>query len=328
MPCEKPTVSIIVPVYNVEKYLPECIDSILEQTFRDFELILVDDGSPDGCPALCDAATEKDGRIRVIHQTNGGLSAARNAGLDIARGEWVGFVDSDDTIAPEMYEKLLAAARENDAEIAVCNMQLVDEHGDPLRREWLEREYIRETAVLSGKEALGEAGSTTMHIAPNKLYRRKLWTEIRFPLGKRNEDFFTLPLLYEECTRVVCIPDAFYNYLQRENSIMNSRVSLKNYDQAEAAGKYWEQLYRNGLWKKLPKTANHVWNLTSEIYSGLSPEDRKSARSIQMCKAQYGILRKTAARCGVPGGLLTKSFLLCQCPKFYLICRNMKNRVK
>ena len=87
MPCEKPTISIVVPVYNVEKYLPECIESILAQTFTDFELILVEDGSPDGCPALCDAAAEKDGRIRVIHQKNGGLSAARNAGLDIARGE-------------------------------------------------------------------------------------------------------------------------------------------------------------------------------------------------------------------------------------------------
>ena len=105
---KSPEISIIVPVYNVEKYLPECIESILVQTFTDFELILVEDGSPDGCPALCDAAAEKDGRIRVIHQKNGGLSAARNAGLDIARGEWIGFVDSDDYIAPEMYEKYLS----------------------------------------------------------------------------------------------------------------------------------------------------------------------------------------------------------------------------
>ena len=106
MPCEKPLLSIIVPVYDVERYLPKCIGSILAQTFTDFELILVEDGSPDNCPALCDAAAEKDARIRVIHQKNGGLSAARNAGLDAARGEWIGFVDSDDYIAPEMYEAL------------------------------------------------------------------------------------------------------------------------------------------------------------------------------------------------------------------------------
>lgn len=95
MPCEKPLLSIIVPVYKVENYLQKCIDSILAQTFTDFELILVEDGSPDGCPALCDAAAAKDARIRVLHQKNGGLSAARNAGLDVARGEWIGFVDSD-----------------------------------------------------------------------------------------------------------------------------------------------------------------------------------------------------------------------------------------
>ena len=115
MPCEKPLLSIIVPVYKVENYLQKCIDSILAQTFTDFELILVEDGSPDGCPALCDAAAAKDARIRVLHQKNGGLSAARNAGLDVARGEWIGFVDSDDYIAPEMYETLYKAVQSTGA---------------------------------------------------------------------------------------------------------------------------------------------------------------------------------------------------------------------
>ena len=96
----RPEISIIVPVYKVERYLNECIDSILAQTFTDFELILVDDGSPDGCPALCDAAVAKDSRIRVIHKPNGGVSSARNAGLDTVRGNWIGFVDSDDSIDP------------------------------------------------------------------------------------------------------------------------------------------------------------------------------------------------------------------------------------
>ena len=101
MPCEKPLLSIIVPVYKVENYLQKCIDSILAQTFTDFELILVDDGSPDNCPALCDAAAKKDSRVRVIHKQNGGVSTARNAGLDAAQGNWIAFVDSDDTAAPE-----------------------------------------------------------------------------------------------------------------------------------------------------------------------------------------------------------------------------------
>ena len=107
---KSPEISIIVPVYQVEKYLNECIDSILAQTFTDFELILVDDGSPDNCPALCDAAAEKDSRVRVIHQQNKGLSGARNAGIDVARGNWLGFVDSDDMIDPTFCEKMLHTA--------------------------------------------------------------------------------------------------------------------------------------------------------------------------------------------------------------------------
>lgn len=126
-----PLLSIIVPVYKVENYLPKCIDSILAQTFTDFELILVEDGSPDNCPALCDAAAEKDARVRVIHQKNGGLSAARNAGLDAARGAWVGFVDSDDYIAPEMYEVLYQAVQSTGADLALCDYAEVDEAGAP-----------------------------------------------------------------------------------------------------------------------------------------------------------------------------------------------------
>ena len=126
-----PLLSIIVPVYKVENYLQKCIDSILAQTFTDFELILVEDGSPDGCPALCDAAAAKDARIRVLHQKNGGLSAARNAGLDVARGEWIGFVDSDDYIAPEMYETLYKAVQSTGADLALCDYAAVDEAGIP-----------------------------------------------------------------------------------------------------------------------------------------------------------------------------------------------------
>lgn len=107
----EPTISIIVPVYKTEAYLEKCVASILAQTFRDFELLLIDDGSPDNCPALCEEAAARDPRIRVIHQKNAGLSAARNTGVEAARGEWIGFVDSDDSIAPEMYETLLTYAR-------------------------------------------------------------------------------------------------------------------------------------------------------------------------------------------------------------------------
>ena len=126
---KRPEISIIVPVYKVEKYLNECIDSILAQTFTDFELILVDDGSPDNCPALCDAAAAKDSRIRVIHQQNKGLSGARNAGIEIARGNWLSFIDSDDSVDKTFCEKLYHAAKQAGAKLVVSDILYFDADG-------------------------------------------------------------------------------------------------------------------------------------------------------------------------------------------------------
>ena len=170
MPCEKPLLSIIVPVYDVERYLPKCIDSILAQTFTDFELILVEDGSPDGCPALCDAAAARDARIRVLHQKNGGLSAARNAGLDVARGEWIGFVDSDDYIAPEMYEALYQAVQSTGADLALCDYAAVDEAGAPCLPPYTGLAQ----RIFTGRELLKRATNTMAQPAWNKLYRRQV----------------------------------------------------------------------------------------------------------------------------------------------------------
>ena len=129
---EQPLLSIIVPVYKVEKYLTACLDSILMQTYTNFELIVIDDGSPDGCPSICDSYAARDKRLRVIHQNNAGLAAARNKGLDEARGDLIGFVDSDDTISPSMYMVLYEAMSGSKADISVCNYQCVDDAGYPV----------------------------------------------------------------------------------------------------------------------------------------------------------------------------------------------------
>ena len=128
-----PELSIIVPVYKVEKYLPKCIDSILAQTFTDFELILIDDGSPDRCGEICDEYAIKDERIVVIHQVNRGVSAARNAGLDAAKGEYIGFVDSDDWIKPEMYEIMVRTAIDKKADVVICGLNDMKESGEFIR---------------------------------------------------------------------------------------------------------------------------------------------------------------------------------------------------
>ena len=208
---ERPKLSVIVPVYKVEPYLQKCIDSILNQTFRDLELILVDDGSPDSCPAICDAAAEKDERVVVLHRKNGGLSAARNAGLMAARSDYIGFVDSDDYIAPEMYEKLYAAMVESNAQLAVCSYTYVDTKGNVLPK-W-------ESPILSGggvldrvqmMDRLGGDRSWYYITAWNKLYRRELFENIRFPFGKLHEDEYVVHHVFWACERIVVLPESLY----------------------------------------------------------------------------------------------------------------------
>ena len=278
-----PCISIIVPVYNVEKYLQQCIDSILAQTFRDFELILVDDGSPDNCPALCDAAAEKDSRIRVIHQQNGGLSAARNAGLDAARGEWIGFIDSDDLIEVDMYEAMYHAAQKYQADLAFCALQMVDEEDRPLAsiREWTELE------VLDQAQAIARIASTPLHSACNKLYRRQIFETLRFPVGRLNEDSFVAPAVLEQVKTAVYVPQQYYHYRQHGTSIMNKRQTLRNYDGVEAAYDCWQCQLRHGQVDALPRGALFVLGSLRKVYCGLSAEDKRSARSREMKKLQW-----------------------------------------
>ena len=239
-----PLLSIIVPVYKVENYLPKCIDSILAQTFTDFELILVDDGSPDDCPALCDATAEKDARVRVIHQKNGGLSAARNAGLDAARGAWIGFVDSDDYIEPEMYEVLYQAVQSTGADLALCDYAEVDEAGKPCPP----MHVSLSEGELTGQKLLKRASGLMVQLAWNKLYRRAIFTQLRYPEGKLNEDLFLIPEVCLQIQKAVVVPKALYYYVQRGGSIMNESKTLRHYDAAEAAQRYWDCLVENAAY--------------------------------------------------------------------------------
>ena len=227
---KSPEISIIVPVYKVEKYLNECIDSILAQTFTDFELILVDDGSPDNCPALCDAAAEKDSRVRVIHKQNGGVSTARNAGLATAQGNWIGFVDPDDFVDKTYYEKMLRAAKQAGAELAVCNEVFMEEDGSLCDYQ----EQPLRTEVLSREEAIHRIRLTPLIQAATRLHRRDVLEGIVFPVGKNYEDAFTTPEIIEHATTVACIKEKLYHYRLHPASIMHGKVTLKNLDEIDA----------------------------------------------------------------------------------------------
>lgn len=315
-----PLLSIIVPVYKVENYLPKCIDSILAQTFTDFELILVDDGSPDDCPALCDAAAEKDARVRVIHQKNGGLSAARNAGLDAARGAWIGFVDSDDYIAPEMYEVLYQAVQSTGADLALCDYAEVDEAGTscpPMHVSLSEGE-------LTGQELLKRASGLMVQLAWNKLYRRAIFTQLRYPEGKLNEDLFLIPEVCLQIQKAVVVPKALYYYVQRGGSIMSGNKTLRHYDAAEAAQRYWDCLVKNAAYDALANAAQYVMGCVSRIYRQLSPALRKAPRSREMLRMQFEVVNRTRRYCTVPGGLWLQSWLLWHFPQTYSRLRDMK----
>ena len=206
------TISIIVPVYNVEAYLTRCVESILAQTYTDWELILVDDSSPDRCPKMCDAYAAEDKRIKVIHKANGGLSDARNHGLDAATGEYILFVDSDDYIHPNMLQAMSQLATEKNADIVQCSYIRGTENSFPTIKESTKHYTFDNKSIF--------ASTRQQTILWAKLYRRNLWNNLRMPVGKIHEDDFTTWRLYCNSQIIVVIDTPYYYYYKNPQGIM------------------------------------------------------------------------------------------------------------
>lgn len=225
-----PSVTVIVPVYKVEPYLRRCVDSILAQTFRLFDLVLVDDGSPDNCGRICDEYAEKDSRIHVIHQENRGLSGARNAGIEWAfsesSSEWLTFIDSDDWVHSEYLEILLSAAARHDTDIVIG--RYVNSFGEdiPSFSGWTssvwetEEYYVNETVVAS--------------VSWGKLIRKKYYESLRFPAGKIHEDEFTTYRILFRQEHLAVVDQPLYAYFQNENGIMRRKWSPARLDVLQA----------------------------------------------------------------------------------------------
>lgn len=218
-------ISVIVPIFKVEQYLPRCIESIINQTYKKLEIILVNDGSPDNCGAICDNYALKDARIRVIHKNNGGLSDARNAGIDIAQGNYITFIDSDDWIHPKYIEFLYNTLKKNNADISVCNFLATSSenvYSDKLS------EDIKVFNNFQALEQLTDKLYVQMVIACGKLFKRELFNNIRFPLKRIHEDEFTTYKLLYEANKIVYTNNQLYYYWQRENSITKSKFNIKS----------------------------------------------------------------------------------------------------
>lgn len=224
-------ISVIVPVYKVEAYLDKCVQSIVDQTYKNLEIILVDDGSPDRCGAMCDAWAVKDSRIKVIHKPNGGLSDARNAGMEIASGEYMGFVDSDDHISRDMYRLLLEHMTSDGSDIAACGVEMVFEDGTPSRMLTPAGSHI-----LNNTQAMEAIIREDLLKQPvwYKLYRTEMIQDIPFAIGKYHEDVFWSWQAIARIKKVSIFDTPCYYYLQRGSSIMGQGYSLKRFDAWEA----------------------------------------------------------------------------------------------
>lgn len=235
-------ISVIVPVYKVEPYLRRCVDSILAQTYTDFELILVDDGSPDSCGAICDEYAGKDSRVRVIHQENGGLSAARNAGIDLARGEYLTFVDSDDWVHSEYLAYLYRAIQDKNVLLSSCGFIRTNKKIEDAQTAF-------SCAVLDGSSWYKEDHINGV-IACAKLYHKSLFQTLRFPVGRLHEDEFTTYKLLHLAGNVSVIDIKLYYYFANEAGIMGAPYSVRRLDglaAIEEQCKFFEQIGRQDM---------------------------------------------------------------------------------
>lgn len=215
--------SVVVPVYNVEKYLERCIKSLLSQTHYIDEIIIVDDGSPDKCGEIADALAAGNDNIIVIHQQNMGLSGARNTGIDNATGEYIGFVDSDDYVDPEMYSTLMRRAEENNAEISMCGVWYEQENGEGYSPFPLGREFVwdKKTALIELNSYRYLNMSVWKAVYKRELFEIEAYGEkqLRFPVGKNSEDYYLMHRIIARAERIAYTSEPFYHYIQRNNSI-------------------------------------------------------------------------------------------------------------
>lgn len=274
---EKKLVSVIVPVYNVENYLKKCINSIINQTYKNLEIILVDDGSTDKSGKICDEYKLKDKRIKVIHKDNGGLSDARNFGLDVATGEYITFVDSDDFINSKMIEDFYNAIIKFNCDIVFGKTKNYSNYEQ--REESLKR--CIDSAILKTKEeCLKNININIYNTAYPKLYKSFIFKNLRFPKGINYEDSYIAPYVYELINNVVILPYNYYYRYIRENSIVHSKFSKKDYDLLivgeERIRFYKERNNIDNIILAYKFFMSNVINLYIKAYKANAPKEEKN----------------------------------------------------
>lgn len=259
-------ISVIIPVYNVEKYLRECIESVLKQIYKDFEVILIDDGSTDSCPSICDEYSKKDNRVRVFHKDNGGLSDARNVGIENAKGKYLSFVDSDDVVDEDFLSTFVEQAKKENADIVVCNAQpFFNEIGIGKSNEYVKTVY---TDYKKFQLILNNTKVNDYYM--NKFYKKNLFDNFKLPIGLLWEDVYTMHLLFEKANKVVYVDKKLYNHRYNYEGIShNSKFNDYNFDYIKACKGQFEFFVQKGVFfnESGKKYINSIMGTVDKLYT-------------------------------------------------------------
>lgn len=322
-------ISVIVPVYNVFPYLGECIETICRQTFKDLEILLIDDGSTDGSGALCDDFAKRDTRIKVIHQENQGLSCARNIGIEQASGEYIVFIDSDDRIHPEMIQIMYNAMCQYAAELVICSHKRIQEkepQGVYVKKIKVE---AQDTEVLSGRECIKRTNTyerVDMTVAWNKLYRKSLFRYLRYPVGRMHEDeFLTYKILYS-LKACVYIKIPLYEYRMRKNSIMGSKNIRRLKDKLDATEEkchFFEQKKDKELYYE---TLRRYETSIAEVILALRDMSSEVVLRQELEKRFKAVYREKVIPSPIAFRHKVKYMIFMKVPKLYRFLKNMDDR--
>lgn len=314
-------VSVIVPVYKVEQYIHRAVDSILKQTYKHLDIILVDDGSPDRCGMICDEYAMTDSRVRVIHKNNGGLSSARNSGLEIAVGEYVIFVDSDDFIHPHMVERLLSVAKKENCDIVQCRFFRFDSN---IPKELL---YDKEQ-LISRYDALDRIDDAVYMAAWNKIYKKELFADIRFPERKIHEDVGCTYKLFFASERIAVISDELYGYYVNPDSITTSRIKLNKLDLIDVYEEQMEFFNEKGLRHYSNRSANNLAACFGTLLSYKSERYESYDEFLSAIQNKFSVLRKRLLKTALRADLYLSVLFSFGNVRFMKICHKIKTRGK
>lgn len=289
MQIESPLISIIIPVYNVEKYVTRCLDSIIKQTYSKLEIIVVDDGSTDSSGRICDEYKRRDERINVIHKSNGGLSDARNVGIDEACGEYISFVDSDDWVTNDYIDSMYRVLVANACDIVICGSRNVSEE-DVREKKTKEKSKV----CFNGeavKQLLYQRISTSAY---GKLYKFDLWNDVRFQVGKLYEDVEPVYMVFQKSKKVIMTNKCNYYYFHRPESIVNQKFSIKKMDYVKNCRKVLEDVKKNYPQYENAAISRLMWAEIHVLMHMDNPKDYPYEYKLLMCdirKYRWKILK-------------------------------------